>query len=84
MNAKMKIKILGVGCPKCQSMLNDVNRILERRQWQAEVDYVQDIAQILEYRIQGTPALVIDEQVVLIGHPGASRIEQALAEAHGE
>jgi small redox-active disulfide protein 2 len=74
----MEIKILGSGCPACQSMRNDVIRIIERTGMVADVEYVQDISRILSYGVMSTPVLVIDEKVVMIGHRGASKIEEML------
>lgn len=77
----MHVKILGAGCPSCQSMYNDVTRIVANNGWKIEVEYVQDITQILTYRLMGIPALVIDEKVAMVGHRGARKIEQALKDA---
>jgi small redox-active disulfide protein 2 len=74
----MEIKILGSGCPACQSMHNDVIRIIERTGMVADVEYVQDIPRILSYGVMSTPVLVIDEKVVMIGHRGAKKIEEML------
>ena len=78
----MNVKILGSGCPACKSMYNDVNRIIARNSWQdIEVEYVQDIEQIMSYGVMATPVLVINEKVVMVGQRGTSKIEQALREA---
>lgn len=74
----MNVKILGIGCPRCLSMYNDVIRIITQNGWKVEVEYVQDIDQIMSYGVIGTPALVINEKVVMVGHHGLSKIEQAL------
>jgi len=74
----MNIKILGTGCPSCRSMYNDVTRILARNGMDATVEYVQDIERILSYGVMSTPVLVIDENVAMVGHRGATKIEQAL------
>jgi len=74
----MNIKILGTGCPFCRSMYNDVKRILARNGMDATVEYVQDIERILSYGVMSTPVLVIDEKVAMVGHRGATKIEQAL------
>ena len=74
----MNVKILGTGCPSCRSMYNDVTRIIARNGWNVDVEYVQDIARIMSYGVMATPVLVIDEKVVMVGHRGASKIEQAL------
>jgi small redox-active disulfide protein 2 len=77
----MHVKILGIGCPSCQSMYKDVTRIVSRNGWKMEVEYVQDIERIMSYGILSTPALVIDEKVVMLGHRGPSKIELILRDA---
>lgn len=77
----MNVKILGVGCPACQSMYNDVNRILMRNGWPMDVEYIQDITCIMAYGVLSTPVLVIDEHVVMVGHRGPRKIEEALRAA---
>ena len=75
----MDVKILGTGCASCQSMYNDVNRIIERNGWQGiQVEYVQDITRIMSYGVLATPVLIINEKVVMIGHHGTTRIEHVL------
>ena len=74
----MNVKILGTGCASCKSMFNDVQRIIDRNQWNAEVEYVQDIARIMSYGVMSTPVLVIDEKVVMVGNHGSSKIERVL------
>ena len=77
----MNVKILGTGCPSCRSMYNDVTRIIIRNGWNIDVEYVQDIARIMSYGVMITPVLVIDEKVVMLGHRGQNKIEQALQNA---
>jgi small redox-active disulfide protein 2 len=77
----MNVKILGSGCPSCRSMYNDVTRIIDRNGWKVDVDYVQDIERIISYGVMVTPVMVIDEKVVMVGHRGHSKIEQALRKA---
>ncbi len=74
----MKVKILGAGCPSCQSMYNDVTRIVARNRWKIEVVYEQDITQILTYGVTAIPAMVVDDEVVMTGHRGPGKIEQVL------
>ena len=59
-------------------MFNDVVRIVDRNSWDVKVEYVQDIVRIMSYGVMATPVLVINEKVVMIGHHGLSKIEQAL------
>jgi predicted DsbA family dithiol-disulfide isomerase len=78
----MNVKILGSGCPSCRSMYNDVNRIIARNQWQGvDVEYVQDIQQIMSYGVMATPVLVVNEKVVMVGHRGSTKIEDVLRKA---
>ena len=79
----MDVKILGSGCAACQSMYNDVNRIIARNNWQnIDVEYVQDIQRIVAYGVMSTPVLVINEKIVMVGHRGTTKIEQALHERY--
>ncbi|GAB4546775.1 MAG: thioredoxin family protein [Anaerolineales bacterium] len=75
------IKILGTGCTNCKRMLDDVNRMVAKNNWQAQVEYVTDISAIMSYGIMSTPALVVNEKVLMTGHPGAAKVEQALFKA---
>jgi predicted DsbA family dithiol-disulfide isomerase len=77
----VNVKILGSGCSACRSMYNDVTRIIARKSWQMDVEYVQDIERILSYGVMSTPVLVINEKIVMVGHRGSSKIEHALQTA---
>ena len=79
----MDVKILGSGCAACQSMYNDVNRIIERNGWQGvNVEYVQDIQRIISYGVMSTPVLIINEKIVMVGHRGTTKIEHALRKGY--
>ena len=78
----MNVKILGAGCSVCQSMYHTVTQIVAREQLAAEVESVTDIDEILSYGVLSTPALVINEKIVMPGCRGARKIEQALRETN--
>ncbi len=63
----MEIKILGIGCPKCEQLTKNVKEALEKAGLQAEVEKVTDIKTISSYGVMMTPALVIDGQVKAVG-----------------
>jgi len=63
----MKIEVLGMGCPKCMSMEQNVKKALSELAVQADVEKVTDIQQIIQRGVMSTPALVIDGTVVLQG-----------------
>lgn len=63
----MKIKILGPGCPKCQALKEATKKAVSELGIEAEIEEVKEINKIMEYPIMFTPALVVDEKVVLSG-----------------
>ncbi|RMF49513.1 MAG: thioredoxin family protein [Anaerolineae bacterium] len=75
------IKVLGTGCPTCQRLLADVKQLVANNNWQANVEYVTDIPAILAYGVMSTPALVVDEKVIAVGHPGPAKVAQLIKEA---
>lgn len=72
------IKVLGTGCVTCKRLLADVKELVAKNNWQAQVEYVTDLPTIMSYDILSTPALVVDEKVLMTGHPGAAKVEQAI------
>lgn len=65
--AKLTIKILGVGCSKCQRLKKKVLEVLEKYQIQGEVIEVTNIDDMLQYGYMMTPGLVINEKLVISG-----------------
>jgi small redox-active disulfide protein 2 len=63
----MKIEVLGMGCPKCMSVEQNVKKALSELAVHADVEKVTDIQQIIQRGVMSTPALVIDGTVVLQG-----------------
>jgi small redox-active disulfide protein 2 len=63
----MKIEILGHGCAKCKQLEKDVYKALAELDIVADVSKVQDIQNIMRYKIMSTPALVVDGQVKIAG-----------------
>lgn len=75
----MKIKVLGGGCKKCETLLSNVKEAISNTGIEAEVEYITDFAVIGSYGIMSTPALMIDEKVVSAGKVLKSRdIEKLL------
>ncbi len=72
------IKVLGTGCVTCKRLLADVNAMVVRNNWQAQVEYITDLPTIMSYGMMATPVLVVNEKVLMTGHPGAAKVEQVL------
>jgi small redox-active disulfide protein 2 len=63
----MVIKVLGTGCANCQRVKALVAEVIEELQLDATLHEVTDIAKIMSYGVMSTPAVVIDEKVVVSG-----------------
>lgn len=64
---KMEIKVLGSGCASCKSLEKITRNAVEELGLDATVEKVEDIQKIMEYAVMRTPALVINEKVVISG-----------------
>jgi small redox-active disulfide protein 2 len=75
----MEIKILGPGCPKCHTLEKLTREVVEKAGIEATVTKVDDIVEIMNYGVMSTPALVVDEKVVLKGRvPSAEELLKIL------
>ena len=75
----MVIKILGPGCPRCRALEKAVINSLAELNIAADVSKVGDVMKIMEYGVMHTPALVINDKVVLSGRvPSMGEIKKIL------
>lgn len=63
----MNIKVLGGGCCTCENLLEAVKEAVAEKGINAEIEYITDMAKIMEYGIMSTPALMVDNKVVSMG-----------------
>jgi small redox-active disulfide protein 2 len=63
----MQVKVLGSGCSNCHTLQARATQALQQLGRDPSVELVTDYAVIAGYGIMNTPALVVDEQVVLAG-----------------
>jgi small redox-active disulfide protein 2 len=76
----MVIKILGTGCVNCRNLEANTRTALAELGLAIEIDKVTDPGEIIGWGVMSTPALVIDDEVVLSGRvPPADQIKQLLA-----
>lgn len=61
------IKVLGSGCARCRKTEAAIRSVVERLGVDAEVVKVEDMAAIIGYGVLATPAVVIDEKLVMSG-----------------
>ena len=77
----MQIKVLGTGCAKCKSLEKVTRKAVDELNLDATVEKVEDIQKIMEYAVMRTPALVVNEKVVLSGQlPKLADIKQLLSQ----
>ena len=71
----MEIKVLGPGCPKCQTTEKNIKDAVIDAGIDAKVDKVTDLMEIAKYGVFGTPAVVVDGEVKSVGKiPGKEEI----------
>jgi small redox-active disulfide protein 2 len=63
----MVIKILGSGCAKCKKLEANAQQAVKELGIEATIEKVKEIEEIMEYGVMKTPALVVDEQVKVMG-----------------
>jgi small redox-active disulfide protein 2 len=76
----MIIKVLGPGCTNCVTLERVTREAVSDLGLQATIEKVTDDAAIAGYGVMTTPALVVDEHVVLAGRvPTRTALRQLLA-----
>ncbi len=76
----MNIKVLGSGCTKCKALEKVTREAVAEMGISAEVEKVEDIQKIMGYGVMRTPALVINEKVVLSGRlPSLSEVKEIIS-----
>ncbi len=77
----VEIKVLGTGCAKCKQLEKDVFNALAELDLAADVEKVQDIKQIMSYKVMSTPALVVNGKVKVAGRvPRADELKKLITE----
>ena len=77
----LAIKVLGMGCPNCDRLTEEVMAALSELGLGADVEHVTDMNRISEYGVMGTPALVINKKTRSVGRvPRSDEIKKWLHE----
>ena len=63
----MIIKVLGGGYANCKKLAKYAQEAVEKSGADAKIEKVTDMKEIMKYGVMSTPALVIDEKVVVSG-----------------
>ena len=71
------VKILGTGCRNCQATLSLVEEVARASGVAIDLEKVDQIQDIMSYRILATPGVVIDGEVVHAGGvPERKKVEE--------
>jgi small redox-active disulfide protein 2 len=75
----MEIKILGTGCANCRNLEKATREAVSELDLNASVVKEEDIVKIMGYGVMRTPAIVVNEKVLVSGRvPSVSEIKELL------
>ncbi len=63
----MKIQVLGTGCAKCKQLTANAEKAVAELGLGIPVEKVEDIREIMNFKVMSTPALVVDGRVRATG-----------------
>ena len=66
---KMKIRIIGSGCPTCHKLHEMVLSLKKEGKIKADVEYSKNINELIELGVMGSPALLVNGKVANVGMP---------------
>ncbi len=61
------IKVLGSGCKSCHQQLEYAKEAVKNLGLSIEVEYITDLAKVMEYGVMSMPAIVVNDKVVSMG-----------------
>jgi len=78
----MKIAILGTGCAKCKQTAEVVRKAVLQVGMDATIYKVEDLREIMKFKVMRTPAVAIDDKVMIAGRvPTVEEIRSLLGRA---
>ncbi|MBP8645730.1 MAG: thioredoxin family protein [Syntrophobacteraceae bacterium] len=78
----LDIKVLGMGCAQCDSLVQILMQLLTELEIPANLEHIRDIREIARYGVMGVPALIINGKVVAVGSvPPRDKIRKWLLDA---
>ncbi len=75
----MIIKVLGPGCSNCKKLERVARDAVAKLGLEATIEKVEDYPTIAGYGVMSTPALVVDDKVLLAGRvPTSAQVQELL------
>ena len=59
----MLIQVLGTGCAKCKTLTANAEEAVRAAGVDARVEKIEDLREIMKFKVMSTPALVLDGKV---------------------
>ena len=79
----MTIQILGTGCAKCKTLAENARKAVDEMGMDAEVEKIEDIKEIMKFKILMTPGIALDGEVKAAGRVLSVEDIKKLLEKHG-
>ena len=74
----MKIQVLGTGCAKCKQLTAAAEKAVAELGLGVAVEKVEELREIMKFKVMSTPALVVDGRVRSTGKVLSSEDVKAL------
>ncbi len=75
----MRIQVLGVGCQNCRRVAANAEQAVRALGLSAEVEKVEEIQEIVKFRVITLPALVVEGEVKTLGRvPSVKEIKEII------
>ena len=79
---KLRIRVLGPGCPRCEKLERDIRQILAQHSLAADLEYINDPLEIANYGVLALPVLIINDKVVSSGiTPSIAKLDAWICES---
>lgn len=80
-NKNARIKVLGSGCSKCNELEKNTKEVLKDLNIDEEVGHIKDFKEIMKYGVMTTPALLVDEKILVSGRvPNIKELKELIQE----
>jgi small redox-active disulfide protein 2 len=66
-SVEMKIQVLGTGCAKCKQLTANAEKAVAELGLGVPVEKVEDVREIMKFKVMSTPALAVDGKVLSAG-----------------
>ena len=64
---KIKLQILGPGCPKCAKLMEEAEKAAKALGVEYEIEKIKDIREMVKFGVMATPSLAVNGKVKSVG-----------------